>query len=235
MKRTHTLIFIYVVIFIIINILFLKNKITISIPLPIEYYFSFLSIFLWSFFWVYKWMDLKDLHEDKQKHLWYLRIINDRIWKKIDWNFFTDIEKAKKFCDKEEYYIIPYGYRYNISEIDFSEIIQEFDKNWEEKSRYTKKEVYEKFNDFDEILLELSKEEIDENLSVKNFIEIDTYISTLEKKWKNNFNLKDIAELEKINERIFVKDLINLDSLKEIIRAEKDFIIIEWYYYLYRF
>lgn len=209
------------------HVLFFKNTINFSIifsyPFSWEYYTSFLSIVVWSFFWIYKWLDLRDLHEEKEKHLWYIRTINDRVWRKIDWNFFTEIEKAKQFCDKEEYYILPFGFKYNISNIDFYE--NEVSVGNKEEDAYEEKKI-EKFK---KLTLQeiLSNEEI---LYQREFIDFDKYIKNLNLHWENEFdkNSKIIVEnyIEKVN--------LEKDTLIDLFENWKDFVIIEWYCYLYK-
>lgn len=220
------MIFIYTLILIIGHILFFKNTISFSInfsyPFSLEYYISFLSIIMWSFFWIYKWLDLRDLQEEKEKHLWYIRTINDRIWKKIDWNFFTDIEKAKKFCDKEEYYIVPYWYKFNISSINNEEIVDTIN----EKSEYDllKDKIKNNFS-IDILYTELK--------DVKEFINLEYFIERLDSKKINNFN---IQSQKLVSEIFFELNSINKNS-KELlcqIETQNDFIIIEWYYYIYK-
>lgn len=226
MKKTYSLIVIYIIILIFWHILFFKNTVNLDIkflsPFSLNYYFSFLSIIFWSFFWIYKWLDLRDLQEEKEKHLWYIRTINDRVWKKIDWNFFTDIEKAKKFCEKEEYYIVPYWYKFNISSIDNEEIVDTIN----EKSEYDllKDKVKNNFS-IDILYTELK--------DVKEFINLEYFIERLDSKKINNF---DIQSQKLVSETFFELNSINenKNELLAQIESQNDFIIIEWYYYIYK-
>ena len=223
MKRTHFLIIVYIIIFIIWNILFFKNTINFEIKFSssfsLSYYFSFLSLLVGSFFWIYKWLDLRDLQEEKEKHLWYIRTINDRVWAKIDWNFFTDIKKAKKFCDREVYYILPFWFKYNISNIDFFE--EEYDLKENNNN--------EKINKF----IKMSKEEIlndEEILYHKEFIDLDKYIKNLDLHWENEFSKDSKIIVENYYERVNITN----DILINLFKNWKDFVIIEWYYYVYK-
>jgi hypothetical protein len=163
------------------------------------------------------------LQEEKEKHLWYIRTINDRVWKKIDWNFFTDIEKAKKFCDKEKYYILPFWSKYNISNIDFYEIEVTYNKKDNQANEYKKIEKYKNL-DVQEIL-----DDVDIK-SQKEFIDFDKYIKNLDLHWKNKFD----KDSKIIVENYFEKNKLEKNILINLFENSKDFVVIEWYCYLYK-
>ncbi len=233
-RRFFRLILIFIIIFIIWSLYFYNSiiefNVNLKIPLESKNYLTFIWILVSSFWGLFWWLYKLDLQEEKEKHLHYIRTINDRIWNKIDWNFFSDIKKARDFCKKEKYYIVPYWYRYNISEIDFSQIIPNFNKNWEEISKNTKIDEYKKFNDINQILNKLENENIWENKNVKTFLEIDDFINYLDK--ENEWNkLEDNYR----NENLIYKNNITLEQVLSLIESRNDFIIIEWYLYLYKF
>jgi len=227
-KRIFWLIIIFIFIFYVWTSYFYKNTLDISIniifPLNSTDYWYFIWIlatfFLWLFWWLYK----LDLQEEKEKHLSYIRTINDRIWKKIDWNFFNNINEARKFCEKNEYYIVPYWYKYNISEIDFNLIYYD-DELWESTAKIVD---YIWIEDIDLILKKLENEFIwENNISIKEFLEIDSFIEYLDNIKKNKLDINYLWE-------VLFRNNITSNDIIEYIKKWKDFTIIEWYYYLYK-
>lgn len=225
-KRIFWLICISIIIFLIGVVYFYKEYITFSfeliIPLNSNDFLLFLGTLITLFSWLFWWLYRLDIQEEKDKHLWYIRTINDRIWKKIDWNFFTDIQKAKKFCEKEIYYIVPYWYRFNISSID-DEVIS--DAEYEETEYDKIRTKISKNFSLDTIYNELE--------NVKEFIDLEYFIKRLDSKNINNF---DIKEKWIVNENFFYFDKINdfKNTILNEIDKHNDFIIVEWYYYLYK-
>lgn len=222
-KRVFWLILLTIVLFSIWTIYFYKEnfKIYLELTLPtkskdfVAFFWALIALFSWLFWWLYK----LDLQEEKEKHLWYIRTINDRINKKIDWNFFTDIEKARKFCDKEEYYILPFWFKYNTSNIDFkqNEYNSEADNDEEKIEKFKKLSLEEILNN-EELLYE------------REFLDFNKYIKNLDLHWKNKFN----KESKIIVENYFEKNNIKNDDLINLFQEWKDFVIIEWYCYLYK-
>lgn len=227
-KRVFWLIIITFIILIIWIFYFYKESINISLELIIPLNSNDFILFLWTLFtlssWLFWWLYKLDLQEEKEKHLWYIRTINDRIWKKIDWNFFTNIEKAKKFCDKEEYYILPFWSKYNISNIDFYENEVRPGNKKEKPFEERKIEKYKKFN----------IQEILDDVDIKNqreFIDFDKYIKNLDLHWKNKFDKNSKIVVENYIE----KNNLDKDILINLFENWNDFVIIEWYCYLYKF